>query len=79
MGHVKRYGAFMIEIARSQHVFELKLMQQKLEEAGVGSVILDEHTGGLMQGIGNIYPRLMVLEEDEVDAKAIVAALSSEV
>lgn len=67
----------MIEIARSYHVFELTLIQQKLEEAAIGSVILDEHSGGVMVGIGDVSPRLMVLDEDVEAAREIMAAVQN--
>ena len=66
----------MIELTRSHHVFELNLIKQKLEAADIESVILDEHTGGLMSGLGNIYPRLMVLDEDLEAAQAILQDLA---
>lgn len=68
----------MIELTRSAHVFELNLLKQKLEEADIPSVIMDEHTGGLMHGIGNIYPRLMVLDEDLEEAKSVLADVKTD-
>lgn len=54
----------MKEILRSESVFQLKVLQQYLSDYEIQSVIMDEHTGTLMSGIGNILPRLMVLEDD---------------
>lgn len=54
----------MKEISRSENVFQLKILQQYLSDHDIQSVIMDEHTGTLMSGIGNILPRLMILEED---------------
>ncbi len=54
----------MKEIYRSENVFQLRLMQKFLQDHGFEAVILDEHSGTLMSGIGNILPRLMVLEDD---------------
>jgi len=65
----------MIELTRSHNVFELKLIKQKLEEAGIQSIIMDEHTGSLMHGLGNIYPRLMVLDEDLTAAQETLRVL----
>ena len=62
----------MIELTRSQHVFELNLIKQRLEAVEIQSVIMDEHTGGLMSGLGNVSPRLMVLEENLEAAQAIL-------
>lgn len=63
----------MIEFMRSEDLFKMRLLQQRLEAEGIPCVILDEHTGSLMSGIGNILPRLMILNEDVDAAKAIVA------
>ena len=63
----------MIEFMRSEDLFKMRLLQQRLEAEGIPCVILDEHTGSLMSGIGNILPRLMILDEDVDAAKAIVA------
>ena len=68
----------MIELTRRHHIFELNLIKQKLEEVDIQSVIMDEHTGGLMSGLGNIYPRLMVLEEDLEEAKAVLQELAEQ-
>ena len=68
----------MIELTRSQHAFELNLLKQKLEEEDIPCVIMDEHTGGLMHGIGNVYPRLMVLDEDLDRAKTIFENVQNE-
>lgn len=62
----------MREILRTENVFELKILQQFLEGHDIQAVILDEHTGTLMSGIGNILPRLMVLEEDFEQAKELI-------
>ena len=52
------------EILRSENAFGLRVLQQYLEEHDIQAVIMDEHSGALMNGIGNILPRLMVLDED---------------
>lgn len=54
----------MKEILRDQNVFALKIIQQLLQGHEIQAVIMDEHSGTLMSGIGNILPRLMVLDED---------------
>ena len=63
----------MIELTRSHDHFKLKVLQQRLEAEGIPCAMMDEHTDTLMSGIGNIYPRLMVLDEDLDEAKAILA------
>ena len=62
----------MIEIARSNQLFELNLMKQKLEEHDIPAMIMDEHSGGMMHGIGGILPRLMVLDNDAEEARVIL-------
>ncbi len=57
-------GEVLKEILRTGNVFQLKVIQQFLADHDIQAVIMDEHTGALMGGIGNILPRLMVLEED---------------
>ena len=61
----------MIMLYTSPNIVELNLIKQRLEDVEIQSVILDEHMGGM--GLGNIYPRLMVLEEDLEGAKAVLA------
>ena len=62
----------MKEILRSQNLFELKIIQQLLSDYEIQAVIMDEHSGSLMSGIGNILPRLMVLEDDLDKAKQLI-------
>jgi len=60
------------EILRSESLFELKVVQQFLSDYDIQAVIMDEHSGSLMSGIGNILPRLMVLEDDLDRAKQLI-------
>ncbi|NCT40363.1 MAG: DUF2007 domain-containing protein [Alphaproteobacteria bacterium] len=62
----------MKEILRSDNVFELKLIQQFLSDYDIHAVIMDEHSGTLMSGIGNILPRMMVLDDDFDAALALI-------
>lgn len=62
----------MKEITRSHDAFRLNLMKGLLESQGVHAVLMDEHVGGLYHGIGNMYVRLMVLEEDAARAVQIL-------
>ena len=62
----------MILLYSSHNLFELNVIRQALSDAGIDSVLKDEHSGALMQGIGNIYARIMVLEEDLEDARAVL-------
>lgn len=62
----------MKEITRSHDSFKLSLMKQLLESKGIYAVIMDEHVGGLYHGIGNMYPRLMVSDDDLEEAVEIL-------
>ena len=68
----------MIELTRSHDHFKLKVLQQRLEAEGIPCAMMDEHTGTLMSGIGNIYPRLMVLDEDLEAARVFLSAFEDE-
>lgn len=63
----------MKEVARDPDIFKLRLMKHRLEEHDIHAIIMDEHVGGLYHGIGNIMPRLMVLDEDAERALEILA------
>jgi len=62
------------EILRHENTFYLRVIQQFLSGHDIPAFIMDEHSGSLMSGIGNILPRLMVLDEDVARAKVLVAA-----
>lgn len=62
----------MKEILRTGNVFQLKVIQQFLADHEIQAVIMDEHSGTLMGGIGNILPRLMVLEDDSERAVKLI-------
>ena len=62
----------MKEITRDNDLFKLSLMKQLLESRGIHAVIMDEHVGGLYHGVGNMYPRLMVSDDDVDEALAII-------
>lgn len=63
----------MIEIIRTYDIVVLSFAEATLESAGVGSLILDRHMG-LADGLqGGVVPRLMVMDEDEAQARRILA------
>ena len=68
----------MKEITRSHDSFKLNLMKQLLGRAGIYAVIMDEHVGGLYHGIGNMYPRLMVSDDDLEEAVEILKQVEFE-
>ena len=65
-------GGCLKEILRTGNVFQLKVIQQFLADREIQAVIMDEHSGTLMGGVGNILPRLMVLEEDLEHAVGLI-------
>ena len=69
----------MKEILRSENVFQLSILKQYLSDYEIQSMIMDEHTGTLMSGIGNILPRLMVLEEDYERAQVLIKNREGEI
>ena len=68
----------MREILKSNNMVELNFAEVVLKDAGIPSVVLDTHAS-IMDGSMVIVPRrLMVADEDEARARAIVAeALAS--
>lgn len=64
----------MKEILRHENMFRLRVVRQFLADHDIEAVILDEHSGTLMSGIGNILPRLMVLDEDYGRAVELIEA-----
>lgn len=62
----------MKEIERGPDIFKLSLMKQLLESKGIYAVITDEHVGGLYHGLANMYPRLMVSDDDVEEAAEII-------
>jgi hypothetical protein len=68
----------MREILKSNNMVELNFAEVVLKDAGIPSVVLDTHAS-IMDGSMVIVPRrLMVADDDEARARAIVAeALAS--
>lgn len=65
----------MRELLRTNDLVRLGFLVAVLGEAGIGTVVLDEHVSVLEGSASAIPRRLMVAEEDERDARAILAAL----
>jgi hypothetical protein len=64
----------MKELLRTNNVVRLSWVQALLRDAGIESLVLDQHTSLVEGSIGAIQRRLMVLERDFVRARALVAA-----
>jgi len=63
----------MKELLRTNDVVRLSWAQALLRDAGIDSVILDQHTSLVEGSIGAIPRRLMVPERDHSRARALLA------
>jgi hypothetical protein len=64
----------MKELLRTNDVVRLSWAQALLRDAGIETVVLDQHTSLVEGSIGAIPRRLMVAEQDHGRAKALLAA-----
>src|SRR5690242_13879864 len=64
----------MRELLRTNDVVRLSWAQAQLRDAGIDSLVLDQHTSLVEGSIGAIPRRLMVAERDHARARAIIAA-----
>lgn len=62
----------MKELLRTNNVVRLSWLQALLADAGIGSVVLDQHTSLVEGSIGAIPRRLMVAETDHTRALAVI-------
>ncbi len=63
----------MIELLRSNDMVMLSWVEALLRDAGIESVLLDRHISVTEGSIGAFNRRLMVLDEDETEARALLA------
>lgn len=63
----------MKELLRTNNIVRLSWLQALLTDAGIGSVVLDQHTSLIEGSIGAIPRRLMVAERDHPRARSLVA------
>ncbi|MGD9617362.1 MAG: DUF2007 domain-containing protein [Alphaproteobacteria bacterium] len=68
----------MRELFRTNNVVRLSWAQTRLREAGINSLVLDQHTSLVEGSIGAIPRRLMVAERDHRRACDIIAAAEKE-
>ena len=64
----------MKELLRTNDVVRLSWAQALLRDAGIDSVVLDQHTSLVEGSIGAIPRRLMVAERDHGRARALITA-----
>ena len=62
----------MIELLRSNDRVLLSWVEVYLRDAGIESVLLDQNISVLEGSIGAFNRRLMVLDDDEVKARALL-------
>ena len=63
----------MKELLRTNDLVKLSWLRALLADAGVESLVLDQHTSVLEGSAGAIPRRLMVIEEDYARAKRVLA------
>ena len=63
----------MRELLRTNNIVRLSWVQALLTDAGIGSVVLDQHTSLVEGSIGAIQRRLMVEERDYSRALKLIA------
>jgi len=69
----------MIAIIKTNNPVTLSYAQSVLNDHEIGSFIADEHTNSVLVGaVGAIPRRLMVIEEDVVKAREILAKVGLE-
>jgi Putative prokaryotic signal transducing protein len=68
----------MKELLRTNNIVRLSWVQALLTGAGIGSVILDQHTSLIEGSIGAIQRRVMVEERDHGRALKLLAEADAE-
>ncbi|MEN3974695.1 DUF2007 domain-containing protein [Emcibacter sp. SYSU 3D8] len=63
----------MKEVLRTNDPVLISVAQSLLKEAGIETMLFDGHTSVLEGSIGAIQRRLMVIDEDETEARGIIA------
>jgi hypothetical protein len=64
----------MRELLRTNDIVRLSFLQALLSQAGITTVVLDQHMSVLEGSAAAIPRRLMVAEEDERAARALIAS-----
>ncbi len=68
----------MKELFRTNDIVRLSWAQARLRDAGIDSLILDQHTSLVEGSIGAIPRRLVVADRDHRRACAVIAAAEEE-
>jgi hypothetical protein len=69
--HWRMLGAMRV-IVTTNNLVRLNFLMALLRDAGIDSVLLDDHTSGVEGSIGAIPRRLMVAEADASPARRIL-------
>jgi hypothetical protein len=64
----------MRELLRTNDIVRLSFLRSVLAQAGIATIVLDRHMSVLEGSAAAIPRRLMVAEEDESAARALIAA-----
>ena len=78
IGQPEAAGQRMKELLRTNDIVRLSWAQARLRDAGIDSLVLDQHTSLVEGSIGAIPRRLMVAERDHRRAGALLAAAEEE-
>ena len=62
----------MVEIYRTNDIVKLSWIQALLSDAGIECVLLDQHASIIEGSIGAIQRRIMVLEDDAMQARRVL-------
>ncbi len=62
----------MVELVRTNDLVHLSWVRAVLDEAGIGYLLLDEHTSSIEGSIGAIPRRLCVAAEDRDEAQKLL-------
>ncbi len=68
----------MLELLRTNDVVRLSYLRSMLAAAGIETVVLDQHMSILEGSAAAIPRRLMIADEDDREARALIAALEDE-
>jgi hypothetical protein len=63
----------MKELLRTNDLVRLSFLQALLTDSGIETIVLDEHIANVEGSIAPFQRRLMVLEEDHIRARALLA------
>ncbi len=63
----------MIAIMKTNNPVNLSFAQSVLKDSDIGSFIMDTHQSIFVGALGLVYQRLMVVEEDFIEAFDILA------